>query len=305
MAKISTVLGDISPDELGFTYTHEHLISHPPQWRISQDPDLEIPDPEKAIEELGYFYDAGGKSLVEGTAIDYGRDPKGLQYVASKVKVHIIATTGFNKGSFYPDWVKDRTIDDLAELFVKELTKGMNDTDIKAGQIKIGSSYNVITDQEEKVTRAAARAQKMTGAPVWVHTEGGTMGLEQLSILKEEGADLTKVAVGHSDRNADPFYHLSILKTGAYIQFDGPSKIKYYPDSVRVEMIKNVLAHGYGDKLLISGDMGRKSYLKSYGGGPGFEFIIKKFVARLRAERIEDKAIERIFIDNPRNWLQF
>lgn len=305
MGKIRTVLGDIKPEELGFTYTHEHLICRPPEWKVVQDPDLELSEVEKAVEELRYFYSAGGKGLVEGTAIDYGREPEKLKTIAVQVPVHIIATTGFNKGPYYPNWVKDKTIDDLSELFVKEITEGIGNTSIKAGQIKIGSSYNVITEYEERVTRAAARAQKITGSPIWVHTECGTMGLEQIEILKEEGADLTKVAIGHSDRNPDSFYHLSILKTGAYIQFDCIGKIKYYPENVRIDLIKNILSHGYIDKLLISGDMGRKSYFKSYGGGPGFEFIITKFVSRLIKESFSEEIIRKIFIDNPANWLQF
>jgi phosphotriesterase-related protein len=303
MAYVRTVLGDIQAEELGLTYTHEHLICHPPEWKIKEDPDLELPDVEKAIEELEFFYKAGGQALVEGTAIDYGREAGKLKYIANKVPVHIIATTGFNKGAYYPDWVKEKSIDELAEIMIKEINIGIESTGVRAGQIKIGSSYNVITDSEIKVTKAAARAQKATGAPMWIHTESGTMGLEQVEILEEEGADLSAIAVGHSDRNADPYYHLQLAKKGVYIQFDGIGKVKYYPDSVRVFLIKNLLAHGYERKILISGDMGRKSYLKSYGGGPGFEFIIRKFIPRLLAEGIDKEIIQTIFVKNPAKWL--
>lgn len=305
MAKIRTVLGDIRPDDVGFTYTHEHLISHPPKWRIEEDPDLELPDIEKAIEELEYFHAAGGKCVVEGTAIDYGRDAEALRHIATHVPVHIVATTGFNKGAYYPDWVKEMSVDDVTQLLVEEITNGIGDTGVRAGQIKIGSSYNVITPEEEKITRAAARAHKITGAPIWVHTELGTMGLEQLDLLEEEGVDLSKVAVGHSDRNPDPHYHLEILRRGAYIQFDCVSKVKYHPESVTIELIKNVLGHGYGDRLLVSGDMGRKSYLRAYGGGPGLEYIITKFVRRLLEERLSETVISKIFVENPARWLQF
>ncbi|MGB9724897.1 MAG: phosphotriesterase family protein [Brevinematia bacterium] len=305
MSIIRTVLGDIKPEDLGFTYTHEHLICRPPDWKLKDDPDLELSDVDKAIKELRLFYESGGRALVEGTCIDYGRKPEKLREIARQVPVHIIATTGFNKGSYYPSWVIQMDIDNLTQLFVKEITLGMEDTNIKAGQIKIGSSYNVITDQEEKVTRAAARAQRLTGAPVWIHTENGTMGLEQLELLKKEGADLTKVAVGHSDRNPDPAYHLAIVRTGAYIQFDCISKVKYYSENLRIELIENILGHGYEDQLLISGDMGRRSYLRSYGGGPGFEFIISKFTKRLLQESFSEKAIGKIFVENPAKWLQF
>jgi phosphotriesterase-related protein len=124
-------------------------------------------------------------------------------------------------------------------------------------------------------------------------------------LLKKEGADLTKVAVGHSDRNPDPAYHLAIVRTGAYIQFDCISKVKYYSENLRIELIENILGHGYEDQLLISGDMGRRSYLRSYGGGPGFEFIISKFTKRLLQESFSEKAIGKIFVENPAKWLQF
>jgi phosphotriesterase-related protein len=129
------------------------------------------------------------------------------------------------------------------------------------------------------------------------------MGMEMLDILEEEGVDLSKVAVGHSDRNADPYYHLQLARRGAYVQFDGPGKVKYYPDSTRVALIKNLLEHGYGGQLLISGDMGRQSYLHAYGGGPGFRYILQKFVPRLLDEGLDQGNIEEIFVHNPARWL--
>ena len=36
---------------------------------------------------------------------------------------------------------------------------------------------------EEKTAVAAAQAQKRCGAPIWGHTEAGTMGMELLDIL--------------------------------------------------------------------------------------------------------------------------
>lgn len=81
------------------------------------------------------------------------------------------------------------------------------------------------------------------------------------------------VALGHLDRNPDEYYLLKLADRGIYIQFDGPGKVKYYPDSIRVALIKSLISHGYADQLLISGDMGRASYLEGYGGGPGFRYI--------------------------------
>jgi predicted metal-dependent phosphotriesterase family hydrolase len=295
------VLGDVDATRLGVTYSHEHLIAVPPE--SQKDRDLELSDYDRSLQELLYFKEVGGQTLVEASTLDYGRDVELLKRMSEASGVHIVATTGFNKHVYFPDWVEERSIKEISRLLVREVVEGVEATGVRAGFLKSGSWYNLIHPLEEKVTRAVARAQLEIGAPVWLHTEVGTMGMEMLDILEEEGVDLSKVTVGHSDRNADPYYHLQLADRGAYVQFDGPGKVKYYPDSTRVALIKNLLEHGYGSQLLISGDMGRRSYLHAYGGGPGFRYILTKFVPRLRDEGIDQEHIDRIFIENPARWL--
>jgi len=299
--KIRTVLSDIDIEDMGFVYSHEHLWCDPPA--TQKDRDFELTNYDASLEELKTFRKVGGDTLVDASTLDYGRDGNKLKQMSLDSNVNVLGVTGFNKHIYFPDWVKKESIEKITTKLVKDIEEGMDGSDAKAGILKSGSWYNTIHPLEEKVTRAVARAYHKTGAPIWLHTESGTMGIEMLNILSEENVNLKDVAVGHSDRNADPYYHLQILKKGAYIQFDGPGKVKYYPDSTRVELIKNVLAHGYGHKLLISGDMGRQSYLEAYGGGPGFRFIKTKFIPRLLDENISEKQINEIFHDNPSNWL--
>lgn len=301
MKKIRTVLGDILPEQLGFTYTHEHLWSSPPP--SQKDRDLELSDYHKSLQELNSFKEAGGQTLVEGSTLDYGRDGAKLKRMAQESGVNVVGTTGFNKYVYYPEWVPKETIEQIKDRLVRDVTVGMDSSDAKAGYFKAGSWYHLIHPLEKKTTQAICRAHLETGAPIWVHTEVGTMGMEMLDLIEEEGVDLTKVAVGHSDRNADPYYHLQLAQRGAYVQFDGPGKVKYYPDSTRVELIKNLIINGFGNQILISGDMGRQSYLHAYGGGPGFKFIIQKFIPRLRAEGISEEEINTIFVKNPARWL--
>lgn len=299
--KIRTVLGDVNKEELGFTYSHEHLWANPPA--SQKDRDLELTNYEASVSELWRFKRAGGNALVDATTLDYGRDGGKLKRMAQETGVHVVGLSGFNKHIYFPAWVNALTIEEITQKLVRDVTIGMEGTDAKAGFLKAGSWDQLIHPLEEKVTRAVARAHHETGAPVWMHTEQGTMGMELLDILEEEGVDLTKVGIGHSDRNADPYYHLQLAKRGAYVQFDGVSKVKYHPDSTRVMLIKNMIEHGYAKQLLVSGDMGRQSYLHAYGGGPGFEYILKKFIPRLKDEGISDKDIHTIFVENPANWL--
>lgn len=295
------MLGDVEASQLGLTYSHEHLIAVPPG--SQKDRDLELSDYDKSLRELMHFKEAGGETLVDASTIDYGRDVELLRRLSEDSGVHVIATSGFNKHIYYPEWVAEEPVEGISELLAREVTQGVDGTGIRAGILKSGSWYNLVHPLEEKVTRAVARAQLQTGAPVWLHTEAGTMGTEMLDILEEEGVDLSKVAVGHSDRNADPYYHLQLAGRGAYVQFDGPGKVKYYPDSTRVALIRNLLEHGHGGQLLISGDMGRQSYLHAYGGGPGFRYILQKFVPRLLDEGLDRGNIEEIFVHNPARWL--
>lgn len=301
MSKIRTVLGDIDEGKLGVTYSHEHLWTNPPA--SQKDRDLELTDYEASVSELWRFKKAGGDSLLDATTLDYGRDASKLARMSKETGVHVVATSGFNKHIYFPKWVGALTIEEIIPKLVRDVTIGMDGTDAKAGFLKAGSWDQLIHPLEEKVTRAVARAQLQTDAPIWLHTEAGTMGMEMLDILEEEGVDLSKVAVGHSDRNADPYYHLQLANRGAYVQFDGTSKIKYYPDSTRVSLIKNMLDNGFSKQLLISADMGRQHYLHAYGGGPGFEYILKKFIPRLLDEGISQDHIDEIFTKNPARWL--
>lgn len=301
MPYIRTVLGDVPQEELGFTYSHEHLWCCPPS--SQKDRDLELTQYDASVQELLYFKEAGGRTLVDASTLDYGRDGNKLKQMAIDTGVNVIGTTGFNKHIYFPEWVETDTVEQLAGRLVHDITVGMDNGDAKAGILKSGSWLQLIHPLEEKTTRALALAQHECGAPVWLHTEAGTMGMEMLDILEEERVDLTKVAVGHSDRNADPYYHLQLANRGAYVQFDGPSKVKYYPDSTRVKLIKNMIDHGFIEQLLISADMGRQSYLHAYGGGPGFRYIIQKFIPRLLDQGITEEQIDTIFIKNPARWL--
>lgn len=301
MSKIRTVLGDIKKEELGFTYSHEHLWTNPPT--SQKDRDLELTDYEASVSELWRFKRSGGESLLDATTLDYGRDASKLIRMSKETDVNVVATSGFNKHIYFPKWIEALTIEEITQKLVRDVTIGMDGTNAKAGFLKAGSWDQLIHPLEEKVTRAVARAQLQTDAPIWLHTEAGTMGMEMLDILEGEGVDLSKVAVGHSDRNADPYYHVQLAERGAYVQFDGTSKIKYYPDSTRVSLVKNMIDNGFSKQLLISADMGRQQYLHAYGGGPGFEYILKKYIPRLLDEGISQEYIDEIFINNPARWL--
>ena len=250
------------------------------------------------------FKECGGTLLVEATTLDYGRDPAAMARMSAEAGVPVVRGQRFQQGRLFPALGGDRRpLNRIADKLVRDVTEGMDGGPHKAGHLKSGGSYNFIHALEEKTTRAVARAHKETGAPIWLHTEAGTMGLEMLDLLEDEGVDLEAVVVGHSDRNPDPYYHAAIANRGATVQFDGVAKVKYHPDSTRIACAKALIEAGHASRLMISGDMGRASYLAGYGGGPGFAFIATKFIPRMRGEGIDDAVIDTIFTANPVRWL--
>ena len=292
-----TVLGDVDADKIGYVYTHEHLYCDP--YIAKKDSTLAITDIDLSVKELENFRNAGGSTLVEATAIDYGRNPQMLVKASQASGIHVIATTGYYLYDFHPESVKNADPETLAELFIKEVTEGMGDTNIRAGQIKCAVSARFIHPDEEKLLRAAVRAQKVTNAPIWIH-HGGMEGMEILDILEEEGADIGRVVLGHMDRNPDPYEYKKIAKRGCFMSIDNVARLYRYPVQDNVDMLKDLLDMGCLEKIMISADFGRTTYLESYGGGPGFAYLLSRFAPRIKEEcHLSQKDIDTLFSKNP------
>ena len=299
MPFIRTVRGDIDPSELGVCYPHEHVLCSPPS--DVTDRDLEMDSEAAALQELTWFKQAGGRALVDMTPADYGRNAQGMKRVSEATGIHLIATTGLHKDKFSARIVKDKSVEELADRFTRDVTEGVDGTDIKAGVIKAASSLNTITSNEEKVFRAAAQAHYRTGAAISTHTEAGTMGLEQIALLFAEGVPADRIIIGHVDRKLDWDYHVAMWQTGVTLSYDQISKEKYAPDSQRVEFILRAESAGFGQQIVLGGDLGRKSYWPSYGtgGGPGLTYILWRFIPWLRSEGLSEDAIQDLLVHNP------
>jgi len=297
MKKVQTVLGSISPEELGVTLPHIHIYEA--HARDPKDPTECLPDIEKNIKELEFYKKVGGKSVVDGSPI---QDVKILVDISKQSKVNIVSTTGL-------DWrdksILERNIEEVASILIKNVKEGVADTGIKCGVLKSGASYNVITPIEEKALKIVAKAQLETGAPIFLHTTIGTMGIEMLESLNQEGVDLERVMVGHIDRNPDLAYHRGIVKMGANLLYDQISKVKYWPVGMTVDIFKKLVKEGFEEQIMLSLDFGHWTDLKAYGGGPGYTYILEKFIPRLKNEGFKETTIDNFMKSNPMRILSF
>ena len=309
MAHVQTVLGPIEPDALGFTLPHEHtqialwhIEGRWDYWQLTRDEPV-------ILAELDRFREAGGGGLVDLTLPGVGRDPAWLAGLAEASGLNIVMGCGWYRTAYYPAeaQIDRRSTDDLADELVREATEGVGETGVRPGIIgEIGTDKPWVSPSEERVHRAAARASRATGLAITTHAVLSDVGLAQLRIFEEEGADLARVMIGHADSYPVLDHYLAIIERGANIEFDflgmsfTPTE-RQGEDRV-VELLCDLLARGHVDRILLSQDVCHDSQLKRYGGN-GYVYLVETFLPRLRAAGVSQDEITTMTVANPRRLL--
>lgn len=282
-----------------------------------------LADEEQAVKEVTEFKDRGGGTIVDVTSIGLKRDPLGLQRVSESTGLHVVMGTGFYQKVFHPEDMDSRSVEELTDEIVRDVTVGVGDTGVRSGIIgEIGVNGDPITVNETKSIRAAARASVLTGGAVSFHRGGlGAERHRSLDIVAEEGADLGRVILGHADEIADDLpLMLEVLERGVYIQFDligrtqpltrevlkGEYRDMPGPSITMVvgQAISRLMERGYEDRILLSHDVCWKVHLKKFGGF-GFSYILEKFLPHLRDLGVTDRQIDKMMVHNPAAVLPF
>jgi phosphotriesterase-related protein len=197
----------------------------------------------------------------------------------------------------------DEPVETLVERFSADLLDGMDGTTVRAGAVKAGAGYWALTAFERRMLTAVGRLGA-AGTPVMVHLEHGSAGHEVLDLLGAEGCPAERVALAHVDRNPDPELLGGLAARGAYLGFDGAARHQRWPDSVLVDCLAAVVEGGGGDRVLLGGDVARRSRYIAYGGMPGLAYLFDRFVPRLRGA-IGDTALQTVLVTNPARWLSW
>jgi phosphotriesterase-related protein len=296
---IMTVTGPIEDHELGVTQPHEHLLislyGTVLVWNYSA-----FDDPELAAEEIGAFRAAGGRSVVDTTTIGIGRDPRGLKRVSEASGVNIVMGTGWYREAVYPEYVVRRPVDQLAEMLVRDIMEGVDGTGVRAGVIgEIGTDMEYITPAQERVFRASARAQRQTGVAITTHCQRtGRLGMEQVTILLDEGVPPDRIVIGHHGDKRHVTSELELLERGVYVQIDHVGFNELQPDHQRARNVKAIIDAGFGERLLISQDVCLPHHLRWFGG-PGYGHLLTTFVPMLRKVGVTQEQIDTLLVANP------
>lgn len=304
---IRTVLGDVSPSALGFCQSHEHIYLR----RCPAQAGGPIDDEAKSLAELLAYREAGGGAVVDAQPVGAGRDAEVLERLSRQSGVHIAASTGFHKLSYYPadHWVFSASEEEAARLFTEELEQGMyldGDTafpgkrgQAKAGQIKTALDAEGLTPPYRKLFTAAAAAAKATGRPVMVHIEKDSDPLLLAGFFESRGLEAARLIFCHLDRAIpDIAVHKELCRRGIYLEYDTIARPKYHDDNRELAIIREMAAEGFAERLLMGLDT-TAARLRSYGGMPGLVYIIEGFIPKMRSWGIPDDQAALFFRENP------
>jgi phosphotriesterase-related protein len=346
VGKAQTVLGPVDGGELGVTLAHEHILmdgsalySEPSassdkgmalkqvdwdalSWLryhpFENMDNLRLLDEETMTAEVLHFKAAGGRTIVDQGNNGLGRDASALARISRITGLNVIMGSGYYTANSLSPNVFSKSVDEIAEEIVRDITDGVGATGIKAGLIgEIGTSWP-LQEFEKKSLLAAAKAQKETGAPINIHPGRHSLGpITAARILVDAGADMTRVAFSHIDGRVRTHEgRLELARLGCYLEYDlfgyeghfptfpGSDPIDLPNDTSRIYEMRDLMDAGYLNQVLISHDIVCKTKLVRYGGW-GYGHISNYVVPMMLKRGISREVIDTIMIENPRRFFSF
>ncbi len=313
--RVQTVTGLATPDELGATLIHEHVLVGFPGWDLdARAPKFRRADAmARGVDQMQQLRDHGVRTFVDPCPMDLGRDVEFLAELSQLSGMRIVCTTG---GYFEAEGIthtfRHLPVEEITAIYVQEITEGIGETGIKAGAVKIATGAHQVSDYERKLLQAGARAARETGVPLISHTQEATCGHDQIDIVTAEGVAPERLVVGHSDGVDDPDYHRALAERGAFVGFDRFGITIIVPDEVRVKNVLKLAESGHVRNILLSHDS-----IVCWKGRPvpyanTFEEVLallpdwrpttvfRKVIPQLRDGGLSEADIQTILVDNPR-----
>jgi phosphotriesterase-related protein len=307
--RIHTVKGPVESESLGLILPHEHLFT---DLRGPQVPDYARADPLAVVRVVRPYLEeahaAGVTALVECSTVGVGRNLEVLCRLADITPIHIIAPTGVYRDAYIPDSLRGTREKDLADLWIHELTEGMEGTSVKAGFIKLAMSEDGPTALEIRNLQAAAMASLETGAVIASHTIGGKVARKEMDVLEEAGLDLRRFIWVHAQTEPDHAVLMEAAQRGAYLELDSVGA-PYQSQSELLGVAAGLIDAGFAAQLLFSHDAGWYNPGRPDGmpddGYRGYTALMERFVPELTKWNITDEQLQLITVKNPVNAFAF
>lgn len=309
MPTIQTVLGPIDDSRLGATLSHEHVIvgmgedNHHYPWRYNWDASR-----ANAIAELREAKEGGIDSMIDLTTPDLGRDVEFVRDVAEASGMNVVVATGIWRDIPRSFWTRD--IDEIADIFVREIEVGIGKTDIKAGCIKVANDVGGVSAEGERILRGAARACIRTGCPISTHQWAPEqVGRRQVEVFLEEGVPMHLVAIGHSADTTDVEFLEDLLKAGVYLSMDRYPGAPGRPNwEQRNSTVKALIDRGWAHRLMLGHDYAPAPIVigtpaPEERGRTRYLFVSTVAIPALMAQGVSRETVDLMMREVPRRFL--
>jgi len=319
MAQVNTIRGPVDTSQLGPTLMHEHVfVLQPELLQNYPDPWNEEERVGDAIEKLRRLSDLGIRTIVDPTVVGLGRYIPRLQRINEEVDINIIPATGLYTYNDIPHtfhYVGPGTVaggdDPMVDMFVRDIREGIAGTGVKASFLKCAIDEPGLTPGVERVMRAVAKAHRVTGAPITVHTfVGNQSGLTAQKIFSEEGVDLSRVVMGHSGDSTDLGYLRSLADAGSFLGMDRFGIDVILPTSDRVATVAALCKEGYAEKIVLAHDAScfidwfDNDMIKAVAPNWHYEHISNDVIPALREAGVTEDQITTMMETNPRRYFE-
>jgi phosphotriesterase-related protein len=312
---VQTVRGPVAPEDLGPALLHEHVFIASPEGIANHNHTWGAPwwDEEErvaaAIRDLQALRDLGVRTIADPTAFGLSRDVHRIARVNREVDINIVVCSGIYAFLEVPAYLKYRPAEGLADIFLRDIEVGIDDTGIRAAFLKCAvESYGVIGDVP-LILDAIALAATQTGVPVMVHTNGAAQtGRIALAELRRRGVDPTRIVIAHAGDSNDLDYLRELGDAGAMLGFDRFNIPAFNPDEKRIETLLALLAEGYVDRIHLAHDASTFNDFMQHNPpfaneNPNYLHIHRHVLPRLREAGVTEEQIDEMLVTNARRFL--
>ena len=320
MPLVPTTAGEVSHDDLGVVFMHEHVFirTEPMHWGWpgfgGWDADAEV---AAARERLGRLHQAGVDTILDMTVPGLGRDPALVARAAEGTGLKVMFATGYYTYDNLPlpfrlrgpGKILDGDDRLLESLFERDLTTGIGDTGFRAAVLKLVTDEPGLTEDVQRLAAAVANVHARTGAPICTHAHApARRGLDQQRILRAHGVDLGRVMVGHSNESTDLGYLTEVIDNGSYLGWDRCGLPLVVPLDAQIDTLAALCQRGYADRIMLSHD--KSSFMDWFSNAEvdpvlpdwRYAYIHDGVLPGLRERGVTDAQIDQMLVANPRSF---
>jgi phosphotriesterase-related protein len=320
MTQVQTLRGPIDSSTLGRVLIHEHVFLMDMEYTYNYRPDFFADQTvTDAAARLDALKASGIDTIIDLTVLGLGRHVPSLARVAELTELNIVISTGaytFDEvpGPFAfhgPGLLLDAP-EPMVELFVRDITEGVAGTGLKAGELKCAIDMQGLRPGVERIMRAVARANVLTGTPITVHTAPQAQtGLIVQQVLSEEGVNLEDVIIGHCGDTGDVDYLMRLADRGSLLGMDRFGIEFAITLEQRVATIVDLVKRGYVGSLALSHDCCAWSdyfprVADYHAAMPRHHYlhIHDEVVPALLEAGVSQRELDTMFVANPRRHFE-